>query len=266
MKFYHIIHAVFNEPWLIKPSAHKTIQDLVNSKLAGIEIEGISLPEPPALKVENGIATIPIDGVIGRKLGLIEKACGAVGVEEISGWIKEAEENHEVKGIIFDIDSPGGTVGGVPELAEEIKNIKKPKIAFTSGQMASAAYWLATGADAIFATQSADIGSIGVYLPFYDQVKAYENEGIKVELIKAGKYKGTGFPGTSLNEDQREDLQKGVNQIYELFKAAVTQKRNVSDEAMQGQSFLAHEAQESNLIDGQVRGIETVKNLLIQKN
>lgn len=262
MKFYHVLNAIYNEPWLIKPSAHKTIQELVNSRLAGIEINDISLPEPPVMQVEDGIAIIPIDGVIGRKLGMIEKACGAVGVEEIASWIKEAESNPNIKGIVFDIDSPGGTVGGVPELAEEIKSISKPKIAFTSGQMASAAYWLASSADRVFATQSADVGSIGVYLPFYDETKAFEQEGIKVELIKAGKLKGTGYPGTALSESQRDDLQKGVDQIYALFKSAILKTRNVPDEAMQGQTFLAEEAQKNNLIDGQVRNIQTVKELL----
>jgi signal peptide peptidase SppA len=264
MKFYHILHAIYNEPWLIKPSAHKTIHDLVSSRLAGLELEELSLPEPPSMKIENGIATIPIDGVIGRKLGLIEKACGAVGVEEISSWINEAQKNPEVKAIIFDIDSPGGTVGGVPELAEEIKAVSKPKIAFSSGLMASAAYWLASSTDRIYATQSAEIGSIGVYLPFYDETKAYENEGVQVELIKAGKLKGTGFPGTSLSESQREYLQRGVDQIHSLFKASILEKREVCDEVMQGQTFFADEAQNHRLIDGQVKSIETVKQLLAE--
>ena len=158
----------------------------------------------------------------------------------------------KVKSFLFDFDSPGGMVSGTPELANKIKGISKPKKAFASGMIASAAYWLASACGEIWATESSEIGSIGVYLPFHDLTKAAEMEGVKVELIKAGKLKGIGYPGLPLSDIQREHLQARVNEIYGMFTAQVRRNRgaHISDETMQGQTFLAREAHARGLIDG----------------
>lgn len=256
MKFQHIIRVVTSEPWLITPAAHDSILKLIEAHTSGQPVADLAElfdKEQPAMHIdESGVAVIPVKGVIGKGLSAIEKSCGAVGVEDIARDLAQANADPTVQAIMLDIDSPGGSVSGVPELGEAISNSRKTVFAYTEGQMASAAYWLAAGARQIYATKSADIGSIGVYLPWADQSKRYEAEGVKMEVIKntGGTFKGMGVPGTSLTEAQRAHLQERVDDIFAMFTNHVTSHRpQVKAEAMQGQSLMAEKALAAGLID-----------------
>lgn len=197
---------------------------------------------------------IPINGAIGQKLSPFQRGDGAVDVMDISAELDQAEQDETVQAILLDIDSPGGMVLGTPELADKINRVKKPVYAFTNGMIASAAYWIAASADQIFATPTASIGGIGVYIPWVDQTKAYEMQGLSVELIKAGKLKGMGFPGTSLTNVQRDHLQSRVDSIYSMFTSHVRAMRgDVAKSTMQGQTFMAQEANKLGLVDLVVR-------------
>ncbi len=264
MRYQHIIEAVFHQPWLITAQAHSAIRSLVESHLAQsvLDVRAAREGEGPCgqhveleqMQIIDGIAHIPIGGVIGQRLSKFEKGSGAVDVGDISGELAQAESDPHVNSILLDFDSPGGMVSGTPELADRIAGAKKPVYSFTSGQIASAAYWLASASDAIFATQSADVGSIGVYMPWIDATAYFANKGFRVDLIKAGKLKGTGFPGTALSPDQRAYIQERVDQIYGMFTAHVrAQRGEIADDAMQGQTFLASEAADLGLIDGLVQ-------------
>jgi len=116
---------------------------------------------------------------------------------------------------------------------------------------ASAEYWIASQANAVYATPSAQVGSIGVYLALLDYSRAAEVQGIKVELFKSGKHKGMGMPGTSLSDEQRDMLQSRVEALGVKFRAAVRtgRARDIADDAMQGQSFAVEAAVENGLID-----------------
>jgi protease-4 len=193
-------------------------------------------PLPTATLSDDGTLTIPIQGVIGRKIGMIGRACGGCDLLDVERDLAKA--NHPaVSRVVLDIDSPGGSVTGVPELASRIKAAadERPVFAFTDGMMCSAAYWLASQADAIYATKSADVGSIGVYMALLDTTRAFEMEGIRTELFKAGRMKAMGLPGTSLSDEDREHLQREVDDIYAWFTSDVLTKRDVNAEVMQGQ-------------------------------
>jgi signal peptide peptidase SppA len=218
-----------------------------------------------SMLIENGIAQIPVGGAIAPNLENYQKFAGAVDTNDILADIEEAESNPEVKCVLFDIDSPGGSHRGTPELAARIAAIKKPKFSFSAGCIASAAYFAASSTDAIFITPSAEAGCIGVVMAFVDQTKAYEKEGLKVELIKSGKYKGMGFPGTSLTKDHLKLLQDQCNTINEEFQAHVMAHRNgVNAEAMQGQTFIGKAAVEAGLADGLVKDKSEVLAMLAQ--
>jgi protease-4 len=212
-----------------------------------------SLFAPPnnEYSVNQGIALIPIQGVIGKGLSKIEKSCGAVGVEDITAMLNTAMADNNVRGILLCINSPGGSVPGVPELADKVAAAAKikPIFVFVDELCASAAYWIAAGATGIYATPSADVGSIGVYMPFWDVSAYYAEQGIAVELIKAGELKGTGYEGTSLDEKGRAYLQEGVDDIYKMFTGFVATYRGAELPAMQGQTFIAAKALDAKLID-----------------
>jgi len=256
MRFARLYNEVMWKPWLIMPDAHATIRVLLESKIAGNDAQTDFFGEPlPEMSVDNGIATIPIKGTILKGAGKIEKACGAVSTNDIAKNLYAALADESVGGIILDIDSPGGTVGGVAELGELIAKANKQKrvIAFTDGMMASAAYWLGAAADEIVATSTAEVGSIGVYLPWVDQTEAYAMEGLKVDLIKNtdSPLKGAGYPGTSLSPEQRADLQASVDDIGLMFKSFIRSARPaVKEEAMRGQTMMGRKAYDMGLVDG----------------
>ncbi len=216
---------------------------------------GIALPQPrqsnPLLSVEDGIGTVSIEGPILRKPDVFARVLlGATGSEEIDAALREAGGRDDIKAVFLDIDSPGGTVAGTPELAATVASInaQKPVYAFSSGLMCSAAYWIASQARAIYATPSARVGSIGVVQAVIDDTAALDARGIKVEVFAVGKYKAMGAPGTPLTDDQRELINSNLAETAGEFHGAVLARgRAIPAEAMEGQTFSGRQAQRFNL-------------------
>ena len=199
-----------------------------------------SNPSSPLLNVEDGIGVVTIEGPMLRKPDVFDRVLlGATDSEEIGAALREAGDRADIKAVFLDIDSPGGTVAGTPELAATVKSVndRKPVYAFSSGLMASAAYWIASQARAIYATPSAQVGSIGVVQAVIDDTAALHAEGIKVEVFSVGKYKAMGAPGTPLTDDQRDLIRSNLAEIAQEFHAAVLSSgRSIPAEAMEGQT------------------------------
>lgn len=279
MKLAQLLQTLYFEPSLITPDAHASIRQLIEERLnnpqpatnnrqpmvrePGRDICGNEV-EVDEMEIRDGIAYIPIGGAIGQKLTPFDRGDGCVDVLDVRQELAQAEDNRMVRGIVIDMDSPGGMVTGTPELADRIAAVEKPIYTYSSGMICSAAYWIASATDGIFCTRSAAIGSIGVYLPVLDVSALYEQRGVKVELITAGKFKGTGFPGTKLSAEQRAELQARVNYIYDMFTAQVRKTRGdaIADETMQGQVFVGEEAQRLGLVDAIVSDISEVSALI----
>jgi len=217
----------------------------------------------PDMETVDGVAIVPVIGAIANNIPQIFKAFGFCDCADIAANIAIAEADPNVEAIILDIDSPGGTVGGVIELAERIEAASKPIYSHTSGMAASAAYWIASATDGVFMSKSAEVGSIGVYSALQDTVKMFEMFGVRVELFKSGKYKATGFPGVALSDDQRAQIQSEVDHIYGMFKSHLLANRpSVQDDAMQGQTFMGQLAVDAGLADMLSNGIsETISEV-----
>jgi len=206
---------------------------------------------PKAYIAEDGTGVIPIAGVIGKGLSPLEKMTGAVDVSDISETIDDYAMNPQVTRIAFQVSSPGGTVTGVEELANKVRNIAKPTMSYSDTEMASAAYWIAAAADKVVASPSSTIGSVGVYMVVADYSEAAKAEGIKMIVIKAGQHKAIGVPGAEVTEDQQDHLQEGVDEIWGDFKAAVLKTRKmVKASDMEGQVFSGKQAAQRNLVTG----------------
>jgi protease-4 len=115
--------------------------------------------------------------------------------------------------------------------------------------MASAAYWLGAQCKNILVSQSAVVGSIGVYIAFLTFEKHLALEGIEAEVIQAGKYKTLGINLKDLTQEEREYLQSHVDKTYSEFKAALG-GRNLDDETMQGETYDGENALKLKLVDG----------------
>lgn len=239
------------QPWLITPEAHAAMVAAARSMFDTHPPQIAPEAESPLLSIEDGVGVIAVNGPIIRKPGLIAQILfGATDTDELIAAVAEAGERPDVSAVLFDIDSPGGSVNGTPELAQAVADLSRAKYvyAFSAGQMCSAAYWVASQCDAIYATPSARVGSIGVILPVIDSSEAMRREGIKVEVFAAGKYKSAGTPGVPLTDDQRQWLQSDVEEIAGEFHAAVLARgRKIPAEAMEGQTFSARKAMRFNL-------------------
>ena len=238
------------KPWLITPDALSVMASQAVAFFDG----RTTLPEnqsSPLLSVDQGVAVIALQGPLMRHPDVFARVLfDATDTEQAIQAIEEAVTRPDIKTVLLDIDSPGGTVNGTPELAQAVADAtkSKPVYAFSAGQMCSAAYWVASQCDAIYATPSARVGSIGVLLPVVDSSEALKNQGLKVEVFAAGKFKSAGTPGVPLTDDQRTLIQSDIEEIAADFKAAVLARgRRIPDDAMEGQSFSTKQAQKFNL-------------------
>jgi len=238
------------EPLLIDPAKAKD-HAVLAEKFGFTDMLAQLFGVAPKPYVQNGVGVIPVVGVIGKSLSPLEKMMGAVDVADLSDAVDAFAANPEVEKVAFQISSPGGTVTGVEELANKIRGLGKPTLAYTDSEMASAAYWLGSAADRVVSSPSATVGSIGVYIAIPDYSAAAEMAGIKMVVIKSGKFKGAGIEGTSLDEGQMANLQESVDTIHGEFKDAVLMKRKmVKAEAMEGQTFSGKQAAAQGLVTG----------------
>ncbi|MDP0498683.1 MAG: S49 family peptidase [Verrucomicrobiota bacterium JB022] len=239
-----------HEPLLIEPRLLTSFVERCGwYQEAMAEIYG----EPPKPRVEDGIGIVPICGPIGQGLMPIEKMWGACDVLDAAAAVEDFAQDNKVKALLLEIDSPGGTLSGVPELGELVAEFPKPTFAYTQGMACSAAYWIGSRADSIFCTPSADVGSIGVFTAWLNVTKWMELNGLFTEMVKAGTYKAMGYPGTDLTDEQRALIQARVDQVHVMFKDAVTRKRRFVDPgSMEGQSFYGGEAAQRGLVTATV--------------
>jgi len=238
------------EPLLIDPTNAKD-HAVLAEKFGFTDMLAQLFGVAPKPYVVDGIGIIPVVGVIGKGLSPLEKMMGAVDVNEVSEALDAFAASPDVEKVALQISSPGGTVTGVEELANKVRTFGKPTLAYTDSEMASAAYWIGSAADRVVASPSSTVGSIGVYMAIPDYSEAAKMAGIKMVVIKSGKFKGAGIEGTSLDEGQMSNLQEGVDTIHAEFKEAVNMKRKmVKAEAMEGQVFSGKQAAAQGLVTG----------------
>lgn len=242
-----------NDLWLMDPTAYLRLATMP----AITALHPVAAPTTPPYTQEGAVAVVPIHGVITRQMGGVQKmlfdSFGEAYAESgnLAQIMAKLQSDPSVKAVLLDVDSPGGSVNGTPELAAAVARLSRDKhvYAYTAGLCCSAAYWVASQADAIYAAPSARLGSIGVLLPVTDSSEAYNQKGLKVEVFAAGKYKGAGVSGTALSDEQRTLLQEQVNATWQDFKSAVNRRRNIADENMEGQTFTGAEAKLRGLAD-----------------
>lgn len=206
----------------------------------------------------GSVAVIPMTGIISHRASMMSEISGGGGgsVQNLTAQFRQALADTNCKAIVFDVDSPGGSVEGVVELAQEIYNARKQKpiTAVCNAMACSAAYWLASAASELVCTPSGQCGSIGVFMMLQDVSEALKSEGVAINLIKAGKYKAEGHPSQPLSDETRAFLQSQVDSVYTMFVKAVAQQRGTSQAAVrdgmgQGRSLLAADAVKAGLAD-----------------
>ena len=242
MKYQHIISAVCNQPWAILPEKMRAISAMLAFQASGGKLTEEQIREvvagnpdlqaarqPSGPRAPGGVAVISIRGVIAHRMNQVNDISGPGGtsIEGLTKSFRAALNDPNVKAIVFDVESPGGSVDGVPELADEIYQARgqKKTVAVANTFAASAAYWLASSASELVVTPSGMVGSIGVYCMHDDISQALEKEGVKITLVHAGKYKVDGNSFEPLSDSARADMQSQVDSVYGMFVKAVARNR-----------------------------------------
>jgi HK97 family phage prohead protease len=260
-RYRAVLGAVASQRWAILPEKLAVIEAFLNKRAEGIhatdeEIRAAMAMQHGDTPAANGVAVIPVYGVIAQRMSMFDEISGGTSCEAISKSLRVALADETIGSVVFDIDSPGGTVTGVPELAAEIYAARgqKPLIAVANGMAASAAYWIASACDKIVVTPSGEVGSIGVYTTHQDLSAMLEKEGVKITFIQAGKYKTDGNPYEPASESFLADAKDGVDKFYGMFTRGVAGGRDVSVEKVlsdfgQGRMLLAEDAVAAGMAD-----------------
>lgn len=199
------------------------------------------------------VAVIKVEGVIDKRISQFDMDCyGGCDLSDVDIALGDAAADTSLKKVMLYVNSPGGSVTGTPETAARVAALAKIKRveAFVDVMACSAGYYIASQANKIIAAPSAIIGSIGVYMAVIDATRAMELEGIAVQMISSGKYKGMGAPWKPLSDEERNMLQAQCDSIYAAFKGSVSASRpKVKDSTMQGQWFDGEQADDLQLVD-----------------
>jgi len=270
---------VLTAPWAIQPAKLLEIQGIYlahargdKADLAAVE-QRLGRPlanEPKRYDVIDGVAVLPIEGVIAKRMNLFSQISGGTSSELAAAALGEAMADPAVHSVILSIDSPGGTVDGTQALADAVLSARatKPIVTLASGTMASAAYWIGSAASqAYIADSTTQVGSIGVVATHVDVSGAEAQRGMKTTEISAGKYKRIASQYGPLSDAGRQSIQDQVDYTYSLFVEAVAGNRGVSADKVvkdmaDGRVFIGQQAVAAGLVDG----ITSLSALVAQLN
>lgn len=271
---------VLNQPWALPPAMLAEITQIARAHAMGQSATQLAAAEEKLGRkldhrqqryaVEgNGVAVLSIAGVIAKKMNLLTQVSGGASTDLIGNDFDAALENPSVNAIVLDVDSPGGTVDGIQELARHIHAARgrKPIVAVANENMQSAAYWIAAAADEIFAaSETSSVGSIGVAMQHVDFSEADRKAGVRRTDIFAGKYKRIASAANPLSDEGRGVLQSQVDYAYSVFVNDVANFRGVDvnqvvNRMADGRTFLGRQALDAGLVDGIATLSEVVARL-----
>ncbi|UZE38208.1 S49 family peptidase [Wolbachia endosymbiont of Drosophila pseudotakahashii] len=211
------------------------------------------------------IAIIPIHGILTKKPGSFDDMLGMTSYEKIREEIEKALIDEEVETIILDIDSPGGEVNGLFDLADFIyeARTKKRIVAIANDDAYSAAYAIASSAEKVLVTRTSGVGSIGVIASHIDQSGFDEKQGIKYTTVFAGNRKNDLNPHEPITSESVESLQEEVDRLYEMFVQLIARNRNLSTERIKSTEaglYFGEKAIEIGLADEVITYSEFINN------
>lgn len=225
----HIAGRVFDAPLLIARAKLDTILGVLAPRLRGETLPFGAKPTMRDYEVQNGVAIIPVVGTLVRRTVGLEAQSGLTSYGLIAERLDAALSDNAVKGILLDIDSPGGEAGGVFDLADKIFAARKikPIWAVANDEAFSAAYAIAAAADKIYLSRTGGVGSVGVIAVHLDQSAAEADAGLKYTAIFAGEHKNDLSPHEPLSDPARAQLQAEVDRVYALFTESVARMRGI---------------------------------------
>lgn len=266
MKYPRTTAWIEGSAWALLPSKLEAIVAALEALNGGahwtpeqLAARGVKPPAPAEPTVTGRIGVLPLLGVITQRADLFSEASGGTTTERWSAQFAAMTSNPEVSAIVLDVDSPGGNVYGIQELAGQIRAAAqrgKPRIVAVANSLAaSAAYWLASQASKLYVTPGGEVGSIGVVAIHSDYSGADQQAGVRRTILTAGRYKAEGNPLEPLSAEARDFIQTRLDDYYKAFIDGVAAGRGVSTKRVleqygEGRVFGAAEAMSRGMVDG----------------
>lgn len=256
----HLMSRVFNVPLLIAPDKLDVIIGVLAPRM------GVEMPERKAASTEgrlerkpyevtpDGIAIIPIEGTLVHKAYGLDAWSGMRSYQDIFAEVEDAATDPAIRGILLDVDSPGGEVAGCFDLADLIFAARgtKPVYAVADNDAFSAAYLLVSAADQVFVSRTSGVGSIGVIVAHLDQSAADQKAGLKWTVVTAGARKADFNPHAPLSKGAKAVLGAEVQRVMGMFVATVARNRGLLQPAVRNTEaalYFGQDAVDAGLAD-----------------
>lgn len=252
--------------WAIEPHAGDVILSGLKSA-RGMSLGGLA---KSPMEVVDGIAIVSISGPMTREHSVVSLLFGGTSTMAVRDAVEAAAVDEAINAIVLRINTPGGSVSGLAELGDAILVARqsKPVIAQVAGMAASAGYYVAAHADAIYAHRMDQVGSVGTRIMLYDYSAAFAKEGVEAIPIDTGEFKSAGAMGLKITDEHKAYFQSIVDKAQAEFSAVLTSIRGLTADqlaaASDGRVHFAADAQAMGLIDGVKTERETLAALRAQ--
>lgn len=210
----------------------------------------------PGLGSGPKIAHIDLEGMITSSANFGFGGSGASMVDRMKEQLKLAIENEDVKAIVLRINSPGGEVTASDTIYDAVKkaNEEKPVIVFMDSTAASGGFYIACGAEEIFANETTLTGSIGVIIQTLNYRELFGKVGLESLVFKSGKYKDILSSSREMTVEEKSLVQEMVMEIYDKFLGIVAESRDLPEDTLRngiadGRVLSGAAAKEAGLID-----------------
>src|SRR5262245_19959403 len=237
----HVASRVFGTPLMIGRAKLEVILGVLAPRLAGSALEPtdtLADPAPLTSVTVEKVAVISVIGTLVSRSSYHDAASGLQSYGDISDAVAGATDDPTVRGIILDVDSPGGEVGGLFDLVEQLRTARngrlKPLWAVANESALSAAYAIASAADRLYVTRTGEVGSIGVVAVHIDESGADAKAGLTWTFVFAGEHKIDANAHEPLSERARSTIRADVDRLYAQLCALVAGNRGISSEAARG--------------------------------
>lgn len=252
---FQLVSALMRGVWLIPPDVAESYSPAIGLLLSGQPAEfdfedfRVQIFNPEGRQqsgytdnifdnVQPGaVVSIPVKGALMKN----DQMCGPVGMKSLGNIIQQADANPNVKGIVLEIDSPGGTADGTARLADIVKGVSKPTVAYVDGMAASAAYWIASAADRIVAEPRSTIGSIGTMMSFPDLQPAFEEKKVKFHKIVSNLSPDKNGLFEQVRSGNYDEYRKNVLDplATDFIEAIKTNRPQVTGDQLTGKTYFA---------------------------
>ncbi|MCE3664698.1 S49 family peptidase [Escherichia coli] len=280
----HIIAAAFNEPLLLEPAYARVFFCALGREIGAASLsvpqQQVQLDAPGMLaetdeymaggkrparvyRVVNGIAVLPVTGTLVHRLGGMRPFSGMTGYDGIVACLQQAMADSQVRGVLLDIDSPGGQAAGAFDCADMIYRLRqqKPVWALCNDTACSAAMLLASACSRRLVTQTSRIGSIGVMMSHVSYAGHLAQAGVDITLIYVGAHKVDGNQFEALPAEVRQDMQQRIDAAHRMFAEKVAMYTGLSVDAVTGTEAAVFEGQsgiEAGLADELINASDAI--------